>query len=107
MTEQRPQPTEKQRLSLAAMVTRARDKHGVESLPAWSDHHPWWITKFRDEIRPGRGHDMDATVTTGDHFVQIVLDPYGSGTLSVAELDWIHSDADDECACDECERERR
>jgi len=108
MTEQqRPQPTEKQRLELVRMITRAREQHGVESIPSWSDHHPWWITKFQDEIRPGRGHDMDATVTTGDHFVQITLDPYGSGTLSVAALDWIHSDADDDCDCNECERMNR
>jgi hypothetical protein len=100
----KPEPTAKQRLALAEMVTRARDEHGVESMPDWSESHPWWLTTYRDETRPGRGHDMDTVLCTGDHFVQITLDPYGSGSLSVAAIDWIHSDSDDECDCDECVR---
>lgn len=104
VSESKAKPTEKQRAALLEMVDRARNKHGVESMPDWSDSHSWWLTTFREEIRPGRGHDMDTVLCTGDYFVQITLDPYGYGSLSVAALDWVHSDGDDDCDCDECKR---
>lgn len=65
-----------------------------------------WTISFAEETRPGRGHDMDASWCDGEHFVQIRLDVYGNGTVSVAETSWLHNSANEECDCDYCEKER-
>jgi hypothetical protein len=61
-----------------------------------------WILEFAEEIRPGRGHDLNAVWTDGEHYIQIIVDVYGSWSASVAEMDWLHSSGDDSCGCDLC-----
>jgi len=60
-----------------------------------------WDISFRDETRPGRGHDITAWYADGEHLVVQYLDPYGSGPLVVSSLDLIHNDDDEEHFNDE------
>ena len=62
----------------------------------------YWTLVFAEEARPGRGHDLDAHWVDGEHFVQLLVDVYGSWRVSIAELDWLHSSTDDDCECDRC-----
>jgi hypothetical protein len=64
-----------------------------------------WSVKWNEEIRPGRGRDLNATFIDGEVFAQIILDVYGYGSESVAELNWVHASADEECRCDVCKAE--
>lgn len=82
-------------------VTRLAE-YGVSADP----HHPDWTLNWHDEVRPGRGNYLDATWNDGEHFVQVLMEVYGSPTISVAALDWIHSDFDEECDCEPCAAER-
>lgn len=62
--------------------------------------NPWnWDIDYADEIRPGRGHFMDARYNDGEHFAQIRMDVYGGATTSVAGLTWLHASSDEECDC--------
>lgn len=67
--------------------------------------HGYWSMDYAEETRPGRGHYLNAQWNDGEHFVQIVMDVYGYGNLSVAELSWIHGDSDEECECELCAAE--
>jgi hypothetical protein len=97
--------TAKQEASMASYVAEARDVYGVE-MRDWSTHAYEWLTNFQEETHPGRGHDINATYLDGDHVVYIHLDPYGNGSMGVAELDWVHNSSDEECGCDPCENQR-
>ena len=66
----------------------------------------WWTVEWVPESRPGRGCDLNAIWTDGEHFVQIMMDVYGRASVSVASLDWLHADADEDCPCDNCVSER-
>jgi hypothetical protein len=33
------------------------------------------------------------------------MDVYGYPNVSIARLDWVHADSDEECACEPCEEE--
>lgn len=45
-----------------------------------------------------------ATYVDADHAVSVTVEPDGETTFAVAELDWIHDQADDERdSCDFCE----
>ena len=65
----------------------------------------YWIVQYHEETRPGRGHDFDAVWCDGEFLVQIAMDVYGSPSVSVAEVRWLHSSADEECACEPCKEE--
>lgn len=65
-----------------------------------------WTLNWHDETRPGRGHYLDAQFNDGEHFAQITMDVYGSPVVSVATLDWLHSDGNEDCDCDPCQAER-
>lgn len=97
--------TERQVKSMQEYIDEA-DKNYATSMREWSQHGAYWTTTFEDETRPGRGHVIDAIWCDGEKLVQIRLDPYGNGSLSVAEVDWLHSSSDEECGCDPCEKQR-
>jgi len=82
-----------------------RDVYGVEC-GDWTPYPSSWSTVFQEETRPGRGHDIRITYLDGEHVAFIHLDPYGNGSMGVAEVDWLHSTSDEECGCDPCEKQR-
>lgn len=82
------------------------DIHAHEVEPSDNPDGYGWILEFAEEVRPGRGHDLNAVWTDGEHYVQIIVDVYGSWSASVAEMDWLHSSSDDSCGCDRCTAER-
>ena len=65
-----------------------------------------WTLDWADEVRPGRGHFLNATWLDGENFAQILMDVYGGPSVSVADIDWIHANSDEECGCDYCVEER-
>ncbi|GAB3166991.1 hypothetical protein GCM10027059_26850 [Myceligenerans halotolerans] len=67
----------------------------------------YWTPRWEDEVRPGRGHLLDAIWIDGEHFVQVRMDVYGYPSISIAALEWLHASEDEECGCDRCEAERR
>ena len=97
--------TERQKVALADRITEAREKHDVELRP-WNPYGHDWRTIFREEIRPGRGHDLDLLYLDGEVIVQITLDPYGNGEMSIGTTDWTHGSSNEECDCRPCTTER-
>ena len=93
--------TERQAEGWLAAVDDLR-KH-VEDVPH-DEHH--WTTAYAEEVRHGRGNDLDATWANGEHFAQITVDVYGNWTASIAETEWLHSSSDEECDCEPCEKRR-
>ena len=65
-----------------------------------------WIVEWAEEIRPGRGHAFNGVWLDGEYIVQIRMDVYGSPSVSVAELDFVHNSTDDECPCEPCTDDR-
>lgn len=65
-----------------------------------------WNISFAEESRPGRGHAINATYLDGEVFAQILMDVYGYPTVSIAILDWVHADSNEECECAPCVAER-
>lgn len=61
------------------------------------EHYCWHI-KWQDETRAGRGHFFSATWVDGEHVAQVTMDVYGYPRVSYGDIDWIHSDSDEECA---------
>jgi hypothetical protein len=100
-----PQPTDRQLAALTDLVSEAQKVYSVEC-PRWG-HFNGWVTTFADEVRPGRGHDLSAVYVDSDHIVQIMVDVYGNGSLSVGDVDWIHNSSDEDCRCDPCQDRRR
>lgn len=94
--------TEKQLAAWPGLVERAR-VYGASEI---RETGYGWTLHFEDEVRPGRGCDLKAIFCDGDNFVYIALDVYGSGSVSVADVDWLHADDDEECYCDRCVAER-
>lgn len=66
----------------------------------------WWTLDWKDELRPGRGHDLVAQWCDGECLAFIHMDVYGNGSVSVAEVHWLHNGADEECDCEHCTAER-
>lgn len=65
-----------------------------------------WDVHYAAEVRPGRGHYVNATFLDGEVFAQVLMDVYGYPDVSWAQLDWVHADANEECGCGPCEAER-
>lgn len=57
---------------------------------------------YKDEYRPGRGHDIRFDYIDADYAVSGYMDVYGSTSLSVATVTFIHSSGDEECDCTLC-----
>ncbi|MCQ1951597.1 hypothetical protein NNX28_16895 [Arthrobacter sp. zg-Y859] len=55
-----------------------------------------WHIAYQPESRPGRGHDLSAWASDGEHMATQYLDPYGNGALVVYSIDLIHNDSDEE-----------
>lgn len=68
-------------------------------------HGGSWKMHWQDEVRPGRGHSLDAQWNDGEYYAQITMDVYGSYNASIASLDWIHTPMED-CDCPVCVAER-
>jgi hypothetical protein len=64
-----------------------------------------WSVHYADEVRPGRGHYVNATYLDGETFAQVLMDVYGYPDVSWAALDWVHADANEECRCEMCAAE--
>lgn len=90
-----PEMTERQAAAWPEAVADI-NRWGDVDLP--TSLHNWDIT-WEDEVRPGRGHALNATYNDGEHFAQILMDVYGAPSGSVAELTWLHASAHEECEC--------
>ena len=55
---------------------------------------------YLEEVRPGRGHDIRFNYIDGDYAVSGYMDVYGSRSLYVATVDYIHQEED--CGCTLC-----
>lgn len=65
-----------------------------------------WLIQWQDEVRTGRGQDLDATIVYEDFFVQVSIDVYGHYNASVAHLEWLHSNTyEEDCPCGHTEEE--
>ena len=95
--------TERQAAAWPTAVAEAQ-RH-VTSSTISADLHAW-VVEWADEVRPGRGHAFNGIWTDGECFVQVLMDVYGSPSVSVAEVEWVHSSSDEECACQPCTDER-
>lgn len=93
--------TERQRMAWPEAVARLREHYPVpESI------NNGWTVHYAEENRPGRGHFIDATLLDGEVFAQVLMDVYGYPNVSIATLDWLHADSNEECECEPCERAR-
>ncbi len=93
--------TERQQKAWPEAIARLH-KH-YDSIPESINR---WTVAYSEETRPGRGHFIDATWIDGEVFAQVHMDVYGYPSTSIAELTWIHADANEECDCDSCVAER-
>lgn len=92
----RPSFTDRQATAWRDDVVPVLSHHGIPKDPAnWSIH-------WHEETRKGRGHYVNATFLDGEHFAQVLMDVYGYPSISVAALDWIHADSDEELECETC-----
>lgn len=101
-SRRKPQLTERQMSAWGSAVFEARcitESYITKALFSW-------VIEWREETRPGRGHDINAHWNDGEHAVQIMMDVYGHYTVSVAETKWLHSGDWEECECNYCEMER-
>lgn len=103
MSETKEQFTERQARGWLDAIADI-NAQGVE--PSENPDGYGWLLEFAEEIRPGRGHDLNAVWTDGEHYVQIMVDVYGSWSASVAEMSWLHASSDESCGCDRCVAER-
>ncbi len=96
-----PTMTERQAEAFDAVIADLATR-GI-TLDASLDDYTWHV-RWDDETRPGRGHAMSAVWCDGEHLVQVTMDVYGGPSVSVADVNWTHSDNGDECIgpCDRC-----
>lgn len=97
-----PRMTERQKAGWTEAITRLRAS-GAE-VPSESPR--CWTLDFADEVRPGRGHHLNAIYNDGEIFAQILMDVYGYPSTSWARFEWEHADSNEECECDFCVAER-
>lgn len=100
--EAQPRMTGRQEIAWAEAVADIRSR-GVEV--SENRHSHGWDLIWRQESRPGRGHDLHAIWCDGEHLVQLIIRVYGEWSVGIAEVDWIHSSSDEACGCDRCEAE--
>jgi hypothetical protein len=95
-----PELTEKQKAALPNLIAEAA-AHGLVIPGPWS-----FDVTFREESRPGRGHDVSLMYCDGDMIATGTVDVYGNGAgLGIGNVEWIH-DLSEECECGPCQRER-
>lgn len=100
------EPTERQIAAWPASVAEAQRYVTTSTVPTELDNYNW-VRTWAEEVRPGRGQDLSAIYMDGEYVVQITLDVYGYGGVSVGETAWVHNSYDEECDCEYCEKERR
>lgn len=94
-----PGLTVRQALAIAELVEQARG-YGVEIR-----HVGDFNLTYKDEVRPGRGHDVIVNYVDGEHVVIAYVDVYGNGDgASIGSVEWIHEASNDDCSCTTCER---
>lgn len=86
--------TDRQRAAIEAILPELRE-HKI-SIHHWSSFE----IVLRDEIRPGRGHDITWWACDGERVANGRLDVYGNGQYGVGDVDWLHGGED--CECDVC-----
>lgn len=93
--------TDRQAKAWPEAVARLREHYSAlpQDIASWNVH-------YFEETRPGRGHAINAEYLDGEVFAQILMDVYGYPNVSIATLDWVHADSNEECACQPCEAER-
>lgn len=100
-----PEMTEKQTARWGDLVQEASIYvPGIS--PDFDQLFTHWDVTWYDEVRPGRGQGMNATWCDGEFYVQVLCGVYGDGSVSVAELSWIHSSEAEDCDCEPCTAER-
>jgi hypothetical protein len=92
-----PQLTKRQARDWPGAIARLR----VHYPPLPEDIRNWTVD-YAEEARPGRGHFVSATYLDGEIFAQVMMDVHGYPSVYIAQLDWIHSDANEECDCEPC-----
>ena len=95
--------TERQAAAWPDAVAEAQ-RHVTSSTISTDLYH--WTVEWAEEVRPGRGRGFNGVWTDGEFFVQVLMDVYGSLSVSVAELGLVHNSSDDECPCEPCADDR-
>ena len=80
------------------VLTSAASRLTENTVPTDLSH---WFTNWQPEYRKGRGHDFRGIWVDGENLVEIWMDVYGSGWMSVHEINLIHSDPEG-CECEAC-----
>lgn len=81
---------------LQQAIAEAQRYVTTSNIPTDVNHYEW-----RASIRvTRRGQTVDATWCDGEYFVQIIVDTTNTPLVSVAELNWIHNNSDEQCDCD-------
>lgn len=94
-----PKFTERQAKAWAEVACPILERHGVStSLSPYS-----WTIQWSGS--PQRGWHFNATYNDGETFAQVLMEVYGYPSVSVAELDWVHVDQDEELECETCGEE--
>ena len=93
-----PDLTDKQRTALAEHLRRAKDDYDFDPGVRLDE----LAIQYREEARPGRGHDIVYAYVSPDHAFTGGLDPYGYGYMVMADIDIVHNDSDEECECVPC-----
>lgn len=90
--------------SLTAKQQESLDRVKAELADRWNMHGIYFDIDYRDESRPGRGHDIAWWACDGERLAQGCIDVYGNGDgYGVGDIDWIHGG--EECECEFCEPE--
>jgi prepilin-type processing-associated H-X9-DG protein len=82
---------------MPAMAERVEEAklHGVE-MHGYQETPWYWHTRFEGH----GGRDFNGLWCDGEHLVQLAIDIYGNGYMSIASVDWFHGSED--CECDAC-----
>lgn len=93
--------TERQAKAWQEDIAPILEAHGVTSASPFQLFSHWHI-QWGEEVRPGRGHHFNGIYVDGEVAVQVLMDVYGQPSVSVADLDWVHADSDEDRFCETC-----
>lgn len=65
-------------------------------------HLLFW--QVQDEVRPGRGQDMQVLCLDDGQFAWLTFDVYGNGSNGYGDAEVVHNGGDDDCSCDDCKK---
>lgn len=87
--------TDRQIKELNRIIRDVHEHFGIEvrSIEDFTFH-------YMEEYRPGRGHDIRFNFVDGDYAICGYMDVYGSTSLAVGEVSFIHQD--EGCDCSMC-----